>query len=240
LPDRDGPRDEKGPGLGGPRFYGRRHGRPLRQAGRTLIDSLLPRIAIGRPDEGARIDPRALFPRPVAAVWLEIGFGGGEHLAAQAAAHRDVGLIGCEVFVNGIAALLGHVSRESLDNVRVFPDDARLLFPALPDACMGRVFVLFPDPWPKKRHVARRFIGPENLPELARLLTDGGELRVATDEPVYKEWALEQMAASPDFAIATQDPAVRPADWPETRYEAKALREGRAPIYVSYRRKSRG
>ena len=211
----------------------------MRQAGRTAIESLLPRLAIALPAAGALIDPAALFPRPMAEIWLEVGFGGGEHLAAQAARHPEVGLIGCEVFVNGIAALLGHVRRDALDNVRIFPEDARLLMPALPDACLARAFVLFPDPWPKKRHVARRFIGPENLPELARLLADGGELRVATDEPVYKEWALEQMAASPDFAIATQDPTARPADWPETRYEAKALREGRAPIYVSYRRKKR-
>ena len=234
MPDSERPRDS------GPRFYGRRHGRPLRQAGKTLIDALLPRIAIAQPGEGARIDPAILFPNPVAEVWLEVGFGGGEHLAAQAAAHRDIGLIGCEVFVNGIAALLGHVSRESLDNIRVFPEDARLLFPALPDACLARVFVLFPDPWPKKRHIDRRFIGPENLAELARLMIDGAELRVATDEPVYKEWALEQMAAAQDFTMATKDPTARPEDWPQTRYEAKAIREGRAPIYVSYIRKKRG
>jgi len=233
LPDPERPRPL------GPRFYGRRHGRPLRQNARTLIDSLLPRIAIAPPQPGARLDPAALFPEPVREVWLEIGFGGGEHLAAQAAAHRDVGMIGCEVFVNGIAALLAHVQRERLDNVRVFPDDARLLFPALPDACFARVFVLFPDPWPKKRHIARRFVGPENLPELARLMTDGAELRIATDEPVYQEWALEQMAASRDFADATTDRHARPADWPPTRYEAKALREGRKPIYLRYIRKNR-
>lgn len=223
----------------GPRFFGRRQGRPLRRNGRTLIDALLPRLAIALPTEGMRLDPAALFPAPVREFWLEIGFGGGEHLAAQAARHRDVGMIGSEVFVNGVAALLGHVEREHLDNVRVFSDDVRRLFPALPDACFARVFVLFPDPWPKKRHAERRFIGPENLPALARLLKDGGELRIATDDPVYQEWAVEQMAAAPEFERLTADPAQRPADWPETRYEAKALREGRPPIYLSYRRRPR-
>ena len=223
----------------GPRFFGRRQGRPLRRNGQMRIDALLPRIAIVPPAEGVRLDPTTLFPAPVREVWLEIGFGGGEHLATQAARHRDIGLIGCEVFVNGVAALLGHVEREHLDNVRVFSDDVRRLFPALPDASFARVFVLFPDPWPKKRHAERRFIGPENLPTLARLLKDGGELRIATDEPVYKEWAVEQMAAAPDFERVTTDPTQRPADWPETRYEAKALREGRQPIYLSYRRRKR-
>lgn len=233
MPDPERPRHA------GPRFFGRRQGRPLRPNARTLIDALLPRIAIAPPGPGEILNPGVLFPRPVSAVWLEIGFGGGEHLAAQAAAHRSVGIIGSEVFVNGIAALLGHVEREALDNVRIFPDDVRRLFPALPDACFARVFVLFPDPWPKKRHAERRFIGPENLPALARLMLPGAELRVATDEPVYQEWALEQLQASPDFSSGTPDPSIRPADWPQTRYEAKALREGRRPIYLSYIRKNR-
>jgi tRNA (guanine-N7-)-methyltransferase len=212
----------------------------LRQIGRTLVDTLLPRLAIVPPIDGTMLDPKSLFPRPVDQVWLEIGFGGGEHLAAQAAANPTIGLIGCEVFVNGIAALLGHVRRDGLDNIRVFPEDARLLFPALPDACFARVFVLFPDPWPKKRHIDRRFIGPANLPELARLMADGAELRIATDEPVYQEWALEQMTAAADFIAGAEDPRQRPAGWPETRYEAKALREGRPPIYLQYFRKPRG
>lgn len=212
----------------------------MRQIGRTLVETLLPRIAIVAPPEGVTIDPFALFPRPVAEVWLEVGFGGGEHLAAQAKANPNIGLIGCEVFINGIAAMLGHVQREHLENVRLFPEDARLLFPALPDACFARVFVLFPDPWPKKRHIDRRFIGPTNLPELARLMIDGAELRIATDEPVYKEWALEQMKGAADFTAGPADPAIRPEGWPETRYEAKALREGRAPIYLQYFRKRRG
>lgn len=209
----------------------------MRRRPRELIDTLLPKIAVTLPPAGARLDPFALFdPRP-SAIWLEIGFGGGEHLAAQAAANPRVGLIGCEVFVNGIAALLAHVERGALWNLRVFPDDARLLLPALPDACLARVFALFPDPWPKKRHAERRLIGPGNLQEFARLMKPGAELRIATDEPVYQEWALEQMAAAKDFAEIARDRGARPEDWPETRYEAKALREGRKPIYLRYVRK---
>ncbi len=231
--------EDERPRQSGPRFFGRRQGRPLRVNARTLVDSLLPRLAIAEPAPGERIDPQGLFPRPVREVWLEVGFGGGEHLAAQAAAHRDVGIIGGEVFLNGIAALLGHVEREQLDNVRIYPEDVRHLFPALPDACFAKVFVLFPDPWPKKRHIERRFIGPENLPVLTRLMPEGAELRVATDDPTYQAWALEQLEASPHFVTDTPDPGIRPADWPETRYEQKALREGRPPIYLRYIRKNR-
>jgi tRNA (guanine-N7-)-methyltransferase len=233
--------EEERPRSSGPRFFGRRQGRPLRINARTLIDSLLPRIAITAPEPGETLDPRILFPRPMREIWLEVGFGGGEHLAAQAAAHRDVGLIGSEVFLNGVAALLGHVQREQLDNLRVYAEDVRHLFPALPDACFARIFVLFPDPWPKNRHAERRFIGPENLPTLARLMPEGAELRVATDEPVYKEWAVEQLEASPHFVSASPDPTIRPADseWPQTRYEQKAVREGRTSIYLRYIRKDK-
>ena len=231
--------EQERPRSAGPRFFGRRLGRPLRANARILVDELLPKIAIPEPGQNERVDPHALFARPMREIWLEVGFGGGEHLAAQAASHRDVGLIGGEVFLNGVAALLGHVQRAQLDNVRVYPEDVRHLFPALPDACFARVFVLFPDPWPKKRHAERRFIGPENLPVLARLMPEGAELRVATDEPVYKEWALEQLEASPHFVSATPDPTIRPVDWPQTRYEQKAVREGRTSIYLRYTRKTK-
>lgn len=223
----------------GPRFYGRRHGRRLRPKRQLLLQGLLPRIAIARPKEGAGIDPRALFASPVDEVWLEIGFGGGEHLAAQAAAHPTVGMIGCEVYVDGVATLLGHVDRDALANLRIFADDARLLLPALPDASIARVFVLFPDPWPKSRHAERRFIGPDNLDQLSRLMTDGAELRIATDDETYKGWALDQMAARADFARLAADPALRPPDWPVTRYEEKAVKAGRTPIFLAYRRQAR-
>jgi tRNA (guanine-N7-)-methyltransferase len=219
-----------------PRFFGRRRGRKLRQSGESLIESLLPGLTVARPEQGAKLDVFALFdPRP-RAVWLEIGFGGGEHLAWQAANHPDIGLIGCEVFVNGIASLLGHIESAGSRNVRIFPEDARRLLHAFPDRCLERAFVLFPDPWPKHRHIERRFVCPENLDLLSRLLADGGELRIATDDPTYQRWAAAQMAARPDFARLPVAPGDRPRDWPPTRYEAKALKAGRMPLLMRYRR----
>ncbi|HIJ62797.1 MAG TPA: tRNA (guanosine(46)-N7)-methyltransferase TrmB [Rhodospirillaceae bacterium] len=220
-----------------PRFFGRRRGKRLRVAGRDRFARILPALAIAPPPPGSRIDPASLFPRRPGEVWLEIGFGGGEHLAWQAARHPEIGIIGCEVFVNGIASLLGHVEAQGLDNVRVFPEDARLLMPALPDGGIGRAFVLFPDPWPKKRHIERRFVGPDNLDQLARLLAPGAELRIATDDPTYQKWAREQMARHPDFQDLTGEATAKPDDWPATRYEEKALAAGRQPHYLVYRRR---
>lgn len=213
----------------GPRFYGRRKGKPLRKQAREVLDSLGPRLSIPRPAAGQGVDPFSLFdPRPQA-VWLEVGFGGGEHLAANAQANPSVGLIGCEVFLNGVASLLKHVQERGLDNVRLYAEDARTLLPAFPDACLDRAFVLFPDPWPKKRHAERRFVNPDNLDLLGRLLKDGAELRVASDDPTYIEWAREQLSAHPLFRL---DPSeARWADMPGTRYEAKAIAAGRQPAY---------
>ena len=182
-----------------------------------------------------RLDPQNLFPAKPSAIWLEIGFGGGEHLAAQAAANPDVGLIGCEPFVNGVASLLDHVDRLQLKNVRVFPNDARLVLDALPAASLDRCFVLFADPWPKKRHEERRFIGPENLPRLARVLKQGGELRLATDVLPLATWMRERVAEHPAFACRHDGPEP-PPDWIQTRYEQKGLEAGRAPVYLSYQK----
>lgn len=226
-----------------PRFHGRRRGKTLRRGPRELIETLLPRLAVAAPEPGAVLDPRTLFAAPVRAVWLEIGFGGGEHAAAQAQAHPDVGLLACEVFVNGIASLLGHIDRAGIESIRIWPEDVRRLFPALPDAAFERIFVLFPDPWPKTRHADRRFIGPENLDTLARLLADGGELRVASDDEIYVQWAVKHLTAHPAFqwSVETLDDArIRPPEWPPTRYETKALRQGRHPAYLSFRRVPRG
>jgi tRNA (guanine-N7-)-methyltransferase len=222
-----------------PRFFGRRRGRKLRQSGEALLESLLPGLAIPRPEPGGRFDPLAWFAEPPRALWLEVGFGGGEHLAWQAARNPDIGVIGCEVFVNGIASLLGHVARDELRNVRIFPEDARLLLNALPGASLARVFVLFPDPWPKHRHAERRFICPENLDSLSRSMADGAELRIATDHPVYRDWAPRQMAARSDFELIAVDPLRRPPDWPATRYETKALKDNRVPLLMRYRRRAR-
>ncbi|MEE3626251.1 tRNA (guanine(46)-N(7))-methyltransferase TrmB [Nitrospirillum sp. BR 11752] len=172
-----------------------------------------------------------------------MGFGGGEHLAEQAAANPDIGFIGCEPFINGVANLLQHVEAKDLSgNIRICPDDARPILDALPEASVGRVFVLFADPWPKLRHAERRFIGPANLPRLARVLKDGAELRLATDDQQLCRWMLEHAWRYPDFewlADKAADWRVPPADWVQTRYEQKALEAGRVPVYLRFRRRDR-
>lgn len=236
----------------GRRFHGRRHGRRLRPGRQRLMTELLPRLAVPLPPPGAllnpgedaigRIDPVALFSGPVRDLWLEIGFGGGEHLAAQAQAHPEIGLIGCEPYINGVAALLGHVERDGIANVRIHPGDARDLLDALPDACIGRVFVLFPDPWPKKRHARRRLVSAETLAALARTMADGAELRLATDDPGYLAWMLEHLLRCPDFRWTARGPGdwrQRPADWPATRYEEKAAGQGRKSVFLRFVRMPR-
>jgi tRNA (guanine-N7-)-methyltransferase len=221
-------------------IYGRRLGRPLKQGREKALAAWLPRLGITVPEQG-RLDPAKLFSPPVEDVWLEVGFGSGEHLLAQAAAHPRVGLIGCEPFVNGMAALLAEIAREPARaaNVRVLMDDARPLIAALPDVSLGRVFVLFPDPWPKARHHKRRFIAPATLDELARVLKPGADLRVASDDEGYIEWVLEHVPPHPAFApLRTESEwRQRPADWPPTRYEAKARAQGRAPAFFAFRRR---
>ncbi|MEX2630523.1 MAG: tRNA (guanosine(46)-N7)-methyltransferase TrmB [Tistlia sp.] len=239
------------------KLHGRRQGRPLRDGLRGLIERRLPALEVRLPERG-RLNPASLFPAaPVAAapveaapveapsagagrpIWLEIGFGGGEHLAWQAIRHPEAGLIGCEVFVNGIATLLRALEESGAGNVRIFREDARLLVEALPDACLDRVFLLFPDPWPKRRHAKRRFVAPATLDALARVLRPGGELRVASDDPTYQAWALAHLLRHPAFdwtARRADDWRRRPPDWPATRYEAKALDSGRKPVYLAFRR----
>jgi tRNA (guanine-N7-)-methyltransferase len=222
-------------------LYGRRRGRPLHRGQQALVDSLLPRLAVTLPAAGA-LDPSALFdPRPEE-IWLEIGFGSGEHLAIQAAAHPAVGIIGCEVFENGIAKLLANVQQRALANVRILTDDARLLIAALPPASIGRVFILFPDPWPKQRHHKRRIVADETLAALAEIMRDGAELRLATDDLDYLAWMLARVPVHPAFAWLADRPPdwrVRPADWPATRYEAKAIAAGRRPYFLRLRRRPR-
>ncbi len=218
-----------------PRFYGRRSGKKLRPNALARLDELLPLLTVVLPEAGQKIDPAGLFDVPVSEVWLEIGFGGGEHLAAQSLLHPDVGLIGGEVFRNGIASLMAHLTEQSRKTVRVFPEDVRRLFPYLPDKCLSRVFLLFPDPWPKYRHAERRFVSPDNLDALARLLRVGGELRVASDVPVYAKWAHHHLELHPAFdrVQVTQDRADLPEDWPVTRYESKLL-AGHPPTFFRY------
>jgi tRNA (guanine-N7-)-methyltransferase len=224
------------------RLYGRRRGRPLRPGRQQLQQELLPRLSLTLPEAGL-LDPAGLFPQPPAAVWLEIGFGGGEHLAEQAERHPETGFIGSEVFENGVARLVGEVARRDLDNVRIFADDARLLLDRLPPASLGRVFILFPDPWPKLRHHKRRLVAPATLDRLAVVMRPGAELRLATDDLGYLVWMLEHVTAHPGFAWLARGPAdwrQRPPDWPPTRYEEKARAAGRTPAFLRFARRPGG
>lgn len=206
-----------------------------------MLQVTLPRLQL-RPEQAA--DPFAAFPTRPAELWLEVGFGGGEHALAQIAQHPEAGLIACEVFENGICSLLSRVVPEGGEadaplppNLLLWPDDARVLLRAFPDRYLHRLFLLFPDPWPKARHAKRRFVHPALLQELARALRPGAEWRVASDDPTYQAWVGEVMANQMLFD-APAPAAARPSDWPPTRYEAKARREGRKPLYWSFIRRS--
>lgn len=204
------------------------------------MDRLLPGLAVPTPQTGTEIDPAKLFGRAMTACWLEIGFGAGEHLAWQAAQHPEVGIIGCEPFVNGVSSLLHQIDKSGLDNIRIHPDDARPLIDALPDGSIDRCFLLFPDPWPKARHHRRRFVGPETLDAVARILSDGAEFRLASDDSGLVDWMLYQLRRHPAFRWAASRAAdwrTRPPDWPGTRYESKAL-HGR-PVYMTFHRRPR-
>jgi tRNA (guanine-N7-)-methyltransferase len=218
------------------RLYGRRKGRPLHIRKAQLMKELLPKLLIALP-EGTHTPPQELFKNASRApAWMEIGFGGGEHLAAQAKMNPDVLFIGCEPFVNGVAGLLDHIDREKLSNIRIFNDDARLVLDALPEGALDKCFILFADPWPKKKHADRRFIGPQNLDRLARVLKPGALLRLASDHASLIEWMRECLLIHPDFTCVYAKPEP-PEDWIQTRYQQKALKAGRQPFFMDYRRK---
>ncbi len=215
------------------RLYGRRQGHKLRQGQAALVEEMLPALSV--PEAGA-LDARMLFgdDRPLQ---LEIGFGAGEHLAAQAAASPDIGFIGCEPFLNGVVGALGHVRDGALGNVRLHMGDALEVVERLPDASLSRVYLLHPDPWPKARHAKRRMVNHGPLDAIAAKLTPGGEFRLGTDDPTYCRWAMMVMAQRRDFAWTAQsarDFLERPADWPETRYERKGRRQGHEVWYFRY------
>jgi tRNA (guanine-N7-)-methyltransferase len=229
------------PGVPQRLLYGRRRGRALRPGQRLLLETTLPQLAFAPPASGA-LDPHELFSAPRTAIWLELGFGGGEHLAAQAAAHPAIGLIGAEVFENGVAKLLVEIERRGLANIRLFIDDARILVASLAAACLDRVFILFPDPWPKERHKKRRLVSRALLDALAAAMADGAELRLATDDADYAEAMLACACAHADFEIRARGAhpwRERPGDWPRTRYEEKAIAAGRAPVYLRLARRPR-
>jgi tRNA (guanine-N7-)-methyltransferase len=213
------------------RTFGRIKSRPIKPRQAALLETLLPTL---RPPAGP-FDPRTLMPGGTQ-VWLEIGFGGGEHMAAQAGRHPDALVLGCEPFVNGVASGLRHIDEAGLTNVRVHDGDARELMARLPDGSLDRIFVLFPDPWPKTRHHKRRIIQPETVAEFARLLKPGAPLRFASDVAHYVDWALEHIQASPHFvwtARAAADWRNPPADHVTTRYEEKRLGDC-APVFLDF------
>ena len=228
-------------------LYGRKRGRKLRSGQQALFDEMLPALRLELPAPPARLDLAVLFPpahpSPGRDIWLEIGFGGGEHLAWQAADHPDVGFIGCEPFINGLVSLFAHIREKDLTNIRVVNDDARLLLAVLPPASLSRAFILFPDPWPKKRHHKRRIICPATLDLLATALKDGAELRIASDDAGYVCWTLTNVIDHGAFswqAATSRDWRQRPADWPATRYETKARARRRACYFLRFTRVPRG
>ena len=217
------------------RLYGRSIGHKLRPSQQQLLDTLLPRIAV--PADG-EINAQRLFgeDRPM---HLEIGFGSGEHLAARADLLPDHGFIGCEPFINGVATALAHVRDRQLANVRIHGGDALDVLRRLPDGALSFVYLLHPDPWPKARHAKRRMINDGPLDLIAARLQPGGEFRLGTDDPIYCRWSMMVMNRRRDFDWLAERPSDflnRPGGWPETRYEAKARREGREVWYFRYRR----
>lgn len=211
------------------RSFGRRKGRQLRPTKQGLFESLLPKLEISL-EEAKNLNPDDKN-------WLEIGFGGGEHLAHQAGLHPEVKLIGCEPYINGIAGLLTHIDEHKISNIRIYSDDARQLIDALPNACLERVFILYPDPWLKSRHKKRRIISMDFLDSLARVIKNGGELRLATDSADYATWMLERLLAHKNFqwqAKTYKDWLNPPQEWTPTRYEQKAL--AGIPTYLGFNR----
>lgn len=220
------------------RSYGRRRGRALSPRQKSLWLDVLPRVAL--PSDAAGLQrPAELFCPPASKVWLEIGFGGGEHLLWQAAHHPHIGLIGCEPFEDGVVKVLSAVDTEQLTNIKVLADDGRPLLRLLPEASIDRAFILFPDPWPKKRHQKRRLVSSETVAAFARIMRSGSELRIGTDIGEYACAILRTVLGHSGFtwiAAGPEDWRKRDADWPPTRYEAKAIREGRRCYYFRFQR----
>jgi tRNA (guanine-N7-)-methyltransferase len=223
------------------RSYGRRRGRKPSARQTALLEGLLPRVALAPTETPPPSRLGDLFEPPVEDVWLEIGFGGGEHLIWQARNNPRIGMIGCEPFEDGVVKALSAIDREKLANIRLNADDARPLLRWLPQNSIGRAFILFPDPWPKKRHHKRRLVSEATLAELARVLRPGGELRIATDIGEYAQWILLAVRGQVQFRWTAEGPhdwRARGPDWPPTRYEQKAIREGRRCYYFRFVRRA--
>ena len=218
-------------------FFGRRKGHPLRQRQAALFDTLLPKLALDL-EHAAPADLCTLFGT-ASEVRLESGFGGGEHLMAEAERHPDVGFIGIEPFVNGMAKALAAIDERKIRNIRLHHGDATDVLAWLPSGSLGRFDLLYPDPWPKRRHWKRRFVQDGSVAQIARVLRSQGEFRFASDIPDYIAWTLARLTRTPHFAWTAEQAEDWRKPWPgfsRTRYEAKAIREGRVPCYLSFRR----
>jgi len=221
---------------GGGAFFGRRKGKKLRLNQADLFANLLPELRV---DLAGDLSPAALFENPPVDLWLEIGFGGGEHLVLQANAYPTVGFIGCEPFVNGMAKMLSTIDRDGLKNIRLYDSDALDLLKKLPDASIGRLYLLYPDPWPKRRQNKRRFVSDETLKLIARVLRPGGQFRFASDIDHYVGWTLSHVMRSNEFRWLAKQPDDwrKPwSGWQSTRYELKAIKEGRKSAYLTFER----
>jgi len=231
------------------RFFGRRKGKAITGIRAEMLEKWLPKLTPKIPQRGKIQLKFGIQPQKLV---LEVGFGGGEHLAELAKREPSTGFLGAEVFLNGVASLLAHLNgshrsgvgkleleKGRTDNIRIWPEDIRLLFDKLPDGIFDEIYVLYPDPWPKKRHAQRRFINDENIPVLWRLLTPKGKVYLATDVTQYAEWALERMNESQFFKQTKKDIFTPPKGWISTRYEQKGLAAGRQPNYMIFQKKDK-
>ena len=224
------------------RFHGRRRGRRLRKKRQILLDKLLPTYELLLTSDLCELEVTNLFKKPVDEVWLEIGFGNGEHIIWQAKKNINIGLIGAEPFLNGVSCLLSYIENSGVKNIRILPEDVRPLLDKLPNCSLGRVFILFPDPWPKLRHHKRRLVSKVTLDKLADIMADGAELRLATDDADYAASILRLGISHDSFEWLAKRPddwRLKPEDWPSTRYEKKNRSGGKGPIFLRFVRRER-
>ena len=215
----------------------------MRRGRQAMMEDLLPRFQIEPLKFASKsLDPKSMFDASIEDVWLEIGFGAGEHLVNLARSRPSIGFIGCDPYVNGVARLLTDINQQGIDNIRIVIDDAGLLLDCLKSTSIGAAFLLFPDPWPKRRHNKRRFVEPDNIAKMARVLSDEAQWRIATDHMDYCRWILDHMTNSKDFYWLARRPGDwrdRPGGWPQTRYEKKGITSGRLPAYLVFQRRNR-